>query len=222
MPLIGTLRDVSLPSLVQLQCIERQRAQISLVWGTCEGRLVFADGELIFASVENLRGEEAVHELLTWEDAEFRVDYEPTSTERNVNTPWVALILDGVRRLDEARAERDERLESRLRSLRGTHGLRGGVLVSGAGRVRASAAEGQATAEAALVAFVAGRLEGIGAALACGPLAEALLSGPAEKLWITKKDGSYLGCWLDTRASLPSVTGLLQPYLSPDRGAETV
>ena len=217
MPLIGTLRDLSLASLVQLQCSERQHAQVSLASVHGEGRLVFAGGELIFASVGALKGEDAVQELLTWDDAEFHVDHEAVMVERNVTTPWPALLLQGTQRVDEARAERDGQMEPRLRSAQGKHGLRAAILVSSEGRVRAAAAEGQVATEAARVAFLAGRLEAIGAMLNCGGFREALFSTRAEKLWIAKKDGSYLACWLEGRASLKTVTALLQPFPPNDR-----
>ena len=41
------------------------------------GTLIFAGGELVFADAGGLTGEEALHELLTWEGGNFRVDYEP-------------------------------------------------------------------------------------------------------------------------------------------------
>ena len=217
MPLIGTLRDLSLVSLVQLQCSERQHAQVSLVGILGEGRLVFAGGELIFASVGALSGEEAVQELLTWDDGEFHVDHEAVTAERNVTTPWPALLLQGTQRVDEARAERDGQTESLLRSTQGTHGLRAAILVNSGGRIRAAAAEGQFAAEAPRVAFLAGRLEAIGAMLNCGAFREALFSTRAEKVWIAKKDGSYLACWLEGRASLKTVAALLQPFSPNDR-----
>jgi hypothetical protein len=217
MPLIGTLRDLSLASLVQLQCGERQHAQVSLMGIHGEGRLIFAGGDLIFASVGALKGEEAVQELLTWGDAEFHVDHEAVTAERNVTTPWPALLLRGTQRVDEARAERDGQMESLLRSAQGTHGLRAAVLVSSEGRVRAAAAEGQVAGEAPRVAFLAGRLEAIGAVLNCGAFREALFSARAEKVWIAKKDGSYLACWLEGRASLKTVAALLQPFSPNDR-----
>jgi hypothetical protein len=219
MPLSGTLRDLSLASLVQLQCSERQHAQVSLVGALGEGRLIFAAGELIFASVGALKGEEAVQELLTWDDAEFHVDHEAVTAERNVSTPWPALLLQGTQRVDEARAERDGQMETLLRSAQGTHGLRAAILVNSEGRIRASGSEGQAAAEAPRVAFLAGRLEAIGAMLNCGAFREALFSTRAEKLWITKKDGSYLACWLEGRASLGTVASLLRPFSPSDRAA---
>lgn len=214
MPLTGTLRDLSLAALVQLQCGERQRARVTLLAGSLEGQLVFAEGELVFAQVGVLAGEEAVHELLTWDDAEFRVEHDAGPLERNVQAPWPALLLDGARRMDEARAQRDARAESLLHGLRGRHGLRTAVLLSPEGRVRASAAEGPVVAEAARLAFLVGRLEAAGAALNCGALVEAQLAAPAEKLWIGRRDGSYLACWLDGRASTSGIVAHLRPLLA--------
>lgn len=217
MSLIGTLKDLSLFNLVQLHCCERQQAQVSLAHGGCDGRLVFADGELVFAAVGGLVGGEAVHELLTWEDGDFRVDYEPAPVVRNVRTPWSELLLEGVRRLDEARAARDARLEATLRSMKGTHGLRATVATNTTGQVRAAATAGPAMAEAALVAFLAGRLETIGGLLHGGACREVSVSGPDETIWIARRDGAYLACWLDGRAALHPVKRLLQPLLSWER-----
>ena len=217
MSLIGTLKDLSLFNLVQLHCCERQQAQVSLMRGDCEGRLIFAGGELVFADVGGLTGDEAVHELLTWEDGDFRVNYDPAPVARNVQTPWSVLLLEGVRRLDEARAERDARLEATLRSMKGTHGLRATVLTNTTGQVRAAATAAPATAEAALVAFLAGRLEIIEGLLHCGACREVSVSGPSETIWIARRDGAYLACWLDGRAALQPVKRLLQPLLSWER-----
>jgi predicted regulator of Ras-like GTPase activity (Roadblock/LC7/MglB family) len=217
MSLIGTLKDLSLFNLVQLHCCERQQAQVSLVRADCEGRLIFAGGELVFAAVGGLAGEEAVHELLTWEDGDFRVDYEPAPVARNVQTPWSVLLLEGVRRLDEARAERDARLEATLRSMKGTDGLRGTVVTNTTGQVRAAATAGPAVAEAAMVAFLAGRLETIGGLLRGGACREVSVSGPHETIWIARRDGAYLACWLDGRAALHPVKRLLRPLLSWER-----
>lgn len=217
MSLIGTLKDLSLFNLVQLHCCERQQAQVALRHGDREGTLIFTGGELVFADAGGLTGEEAVHELLTWEEGDFRVDYEPAPVVRNVQIPWSVLLLEGVRRLDEARAERDARLEATLRSMKGTDGLRATVVTNKTGQVRAAATAAPATAEAAFVAFLAGRLEAIGGLLNGGACREVSVSGTNECLWIARRDGDYLACWLDGRASLHAVKRLLQPLLSWER-----
>lgn len=217
MPLVGTLRDLSLFNLVQLHCSERQRARVTLAHASLEGTLVFADGELVFAAMGPVTGEEAVHAMLAWEDGDFRVDDDPERTERNVTTPWSVLLLEGMRRLDEARAEHDTRLEASLRSMQGTHGLCATIVASLTGQPRAAATTAPASAEAALIAFLAGRLEAAGASLHSGVPREIVLSGPTEALWIARKDNAHVACWLEGRGSLNAVKGLVEPLLSVGR-----
>lgn len=217
MPLTGTLKDLNLFSLVQLQCSEKQHAQVFLKRGKSQGRLAFAEGELVFASVGALTGEEAVRELLTWDDAEFRVDHAAVSVPRNVHTPWLAVLLDGMRTLDETRAGRNGGLQVALQGVRGSHGLNAMVVVDQTGHLRAAATEGPHDAEAALAAFLAGRLEVIGGRLNCGAITEALFAGPAEKVWIMKENGSYLVCWLEGGATVSPIKALLQPLLTHEK-----
>ncbi len=213
MSLIGMLRDLTLFNLVKLQCVSRRHAQVSLLRSGREGRLVFVEGELIFASLGDLTGEEAVHELLRWDDGEFRVDHDPVSVPRNVHAPWLALFSDGIRRVDEARAERNAHLQACLQGVMGTQGLRAAVIVSHSGESWAAAPDGPAVAEGALAAFLAGRVEAIGRILDCGRPSEVLFLGPAETVWIVKRDGSTLACWLEGRAALSPLKALLQPLL---------
>jgi predicted regulator of Ras-like GTPase activity (Roadblock/LC7/MglB family) len=209
MPLIGTLKDLSLFNLIQLQCNERQRVRVSLTHGQQAGTLICADGELICASAGHLTGEDAVHELLKWENAEFRVDCHPAPVDRNIGVPWTALLLDGVRKVDEARAKHDDRLEASLRSMQGTHGLRAAVMVGSDGQLRAAATETAPAAEAALVTFLAGRMEAVGTSLNGGPFREVLFSGPSEAVWLARQNDAYLTCWLEGRASLTPLKALL-------------
>ena len=217
MPLTGTLKDLNLFSLVQLQCSEKQQTQVFLKRGKSQGRLAFAEGDLVFASVGSLTGEEAVRELLTWDDGEFRVEAAAVSVPRNVHTPWLAVILDGMRTLDETRAGRNGGLQAALQSVRGNHGLKAAVVVDQTGHIRAAATEGPHDAEAALAAFLAGRLEAIGGRLNSGAITEALFAGPAEKAWIMKEHESYLACWLEGGATVAPIKALLQPLLTPEK-----
>jgi len=210
MPLVGTLRDLSLPNLVQLQCSEQNEAQVYLTHQGHEGKLVFSNGELVYASVDDKLGEAAVYELLTWEDAQFQVKTDPTSVERNVETSWGSLLLEGLRLADEQRAERDSVLEASLRSLKGKQGLRAALVASGSGQLRADAKEQRSQEDAALVAFMAGRAEAISSILNMGALTEVLAINPNEKVMIRKLDFNFLGCWLDNRAPLDAVRTLIQ------------
>ncbi len=209
MPLTGTLRDLSLATLVQVQCSEQAHAQVTLTQGKRKGVLVFADGELIAATVDDKSGEEAVYELLTWEEGEFRVDMEHVNVPRNVTTPWSTLLLEGLRLADEARAERDHTLEQKLREMRGKAGLRGALVVNSSGLLRAEAKDQNATQDAALIAFVAEHAETIGATLGLGTFVQMIAVQPNEKIVIEKIDSHYLGCWFESRTSPEQIKTML-------------
>jgi len=210
MPLTGTLRDLSLPNLVQVQCSEQNHAQVHFTRGAHQGTLVFAAGELTYASADDQAGESAVYELLTWEDGDFRVDDEVRAVERNVTMPWSALLIEGLRRADEVRAERDSTLEANLRSLKGTQGVRAAVVVRSDGAVRADARGETVTEERAVILKAVANVERISALLGLGAPRQITLLNPTEKIWLQKLDDGYLACWLDGRASVDAVKATLQ------------
>ncbi len=209
MPLTGTLKDLSLASLVQVQCSEQAHAQLTLTRNGHTGTLVFANGELVAASADDKLGEQAVYELLTWDDGNFRVDHDSTSVTRNVQLPWSAILLEGLRLADEARAARDQQLEQDLRQLRGKPGLRSALIVDPAGNLRADAKEQNAPQDAALVAFIANHAETIGEMLELGVWLGLAASHPSEKIVVEKMPGNYLGLWLEPRATPEQIKILL-------------
>lgn len=209
MPLTGTLQDLSLANLVQLQCNEQQHAQVTLTRGKRKGTLTFANGDLIAARVDDQTGEDAVYELLTWEDGNFNVSNENVPTERNVTTPWSALLLEGLRRADEVRVERDTALEKRLRELVGKQNLRDALVTNRSGMLCADAKAQNSLQDAALVAFVAERGETLGAILELGAFAGLTATTPNEKIIVEKMGSNYLGCWLEPRATPDQIKSLL-------------
>jgi predicted regulator of Ras-like GTPase activity (Roadblock/LC7/MglB family) len=211
MPLTGTLHDLSLANLVQVQCSEQHQAQVTLTRGPYKGTLVFADGELIFARANDQVGENAVYELLTWEEASFRVENEAIPSERNVTTPWSALLIEGLHRADESRAERDTKLETHLRDLQGKQGIRAALVVRPDGGVRADARGEVVTEEPVAILQAVANVERISALLGLGAPRQIVLINSTEKIWLQKLDNDFLACWLDGRASIEPLKAMLQP-----------
>ncbi len=214
MPLTGTLRDLSLANLVQVQCSEQHQAQVTLTRGSHKGTLIFADGELICARADDLAGESAVYELLTWEEADFRVETEVASVERNVTTPWSALLIDGLHRADESRAERDGALETHLRNLKGKQGVRAALVVRPNGAVRADARGQVVTEEPATILQTIANMERISALLGLGAPRHIVLISPTEKILIQKLKDDFLACWLDGNTSVEALKPAIQAFHS--------
>ena len=210
MPLTGTLHDLSLANLVQVQCSEQHQAQVTLTRGLHKGTPVFADGELVFARADDWAGESAVYELLMWEETAFRMDKEAVTLERNVTVPWNALLMEGLRRADEARAERDSALETLLRDLKGKQGVRAALVVRPNGVVRADAGGEIVTQEPAAILQIVANVDRINALLGVDESFHVVLINSTGQIWLQKLHDDFLICWLDACTSIETLKPTLQ------------
>lgn len=104
MALQGTLGDLGIPELIQLHCQSGSVARLMVRGPQGEqSDLYFAGGEIVHASCGALEGPEAVYALLTWEEGSFEVEQNAAAPVRTVRIPWSALLMEGLRRLDERR-----------------------------------------------------------------------------------------------------------------------
>jgi len=107
MAMQGDLRDFSLPALVQLVMHEGGAARITLRRSGETARLFLADNQLQHATLQSgagdtRSGEEVVYEILAWQDGQFVVDTGVPPPTQSVRQGWDYLLMEGLRRLDEA------------------------------------------------------------------------------------------------------------------------
>ncbi|HHS96281.1 MAG TPA: DUF4388 domain-containing protein [Chloroflexi bacterium] len=107
----GRLSEMSLPTLIQTLCNEGTQARLELRRGDQKGAIYFDKGGVVHAEVGRIQGEEAVYELLTWEDGEFELQVGVAPPRQSITVNWSGLLLEGMRRLDERR-ERENVSES--------------------------------------------------------------------------------------------------------------
>jgi hypothetical protein len=153
MPLEGSLKELSLTSIIQLNCNEMNTATVSLLREGKEGIICFAEGAIVHAVVEDVVGEEAVYELLSWPDGSFVVQQGQEAPEKTISSNWNSLLLEGVRRLDEQESQTWDSVEVELaaepsdngddmtrlaRELKMISGVEGTVIISHDGVVFAS------------------------------------------------------------------------------------
>ncbi|MEJ5311868.1 MAG: DUF4388 domain-containing protein [Anaerolineae bacterium] len=143
MALRGSLADLSVADLIQLHCQSGTRALLTAQRGAEEVKVYFEAGEVVHAVSGAMEGEEVVYALLTWEDGTFEVEQGREAPTRTITLPWSALIMEGMRRLDEqqhsitdkkeqgamAGETRRDRLAKILRNLIDTSGDISGVAV---------------------------------------------------------------------------------------------
>ena len=123
MALIGNLKDIKLPSLIQLNCMERNNAKLTIERSGKFGFIYFESGQVTHAEYEPYIGEEAVFKLLSLPEAKFKVESDVKPPVRTIQTNWSNLLLDGLTKLDHSQDEAENqyyRLFERLLTIKGT------------------------------------------------------------------------------------------------------
>jgi DNA-binding response OmpR family regulator len=99
----GSLSEMSVVDLLQTIDVSRKSGVLTLVAADGqEGMISFDSGAVISAKVEDLVGEEAVYRQLLWREGKFDLEFRRVSmSERTVHRTTQALLMEGMRRLDE-------------------------------------------------------------------------------------------------------------------------
>jgi response regulator of citrate/malate metabolism len=113
----GNLAELSTVDVIQMLCIGRKSVALRLSEGARSGVIHIEKGEPVHAIWDDLLGEEAFFRILTVKNGLFHTTPLPPDVERSIHGDWQYLLIEGMRRLDEA-AERGELPEGDRPSLR--------------------------------------------------------------------------------------------------------
>jgi response regulator RpfG family c-di-GMP phosphodiesterase len=97
----GSLREMGLPDMVQVLFHGRKSGKLQIRGDGNSGEIHFIEGTVMNALWANLKGEDAFYAMLKLTDGEFELDPTFKTTERVINQSAEALLLEGMRRLDE-------------------------------------------------------------------------------------------------------------------------
>ncbi|MFK7985661.1 MAG: HD domain-containing phosphohydrolase [Sandaracinaceae bacterium] len=98
----GSLREMSLPDVVQILANGRRGGRLQITCGGNRGEIHFANGQIHDAKMGDLNGENAFYAMLRLEDGSFSLDPSfTTEGDRVIQMSPEGLLLEGMRRLDE-------------------------------------------------------------------------------------------------------------------------
>lgn len=97
----GALSDLGLVDLLQTIDLGRKSGVLTMSNGPMNGAIYFADGRVIDAEVGTAKGEAAVYRALLWSEGSFEMDFRPVRREDRVQTGTQAILMEGMRRVDE-------------------------------------------------------------------------------------------------------------------------
>ncbi|MBN2194052.1 MAG: DUF4388 domain-containing protein [Polyangiaceae bacterium] len=104
----GELQQVSVLDLLQLLSMNRRTGVLAITTGAGAGEVRLDDGEVVDACFRRLEAEKALFRLLAERDGTFAFTSTPGGTPGRIQMPTRALLLDGLRQLDEIQLWRDK------------------------------------------------------------------------------------------------------------------
>jgi CheY-like chemotaxis protein len=112
----GNLSDLSCVDVIQMLCIARKSTALRLAEGRSAGVIHIEGGQPVHAVWDDLVGQDAFFRMLGVTMGVFSTAPLPTDVTRTLRGDWQYLVIEGLRRLDEA--GRDALPESDRPSLR--------------------------------------------------------------------------------------------------------
>jgi len=97
----GYIRGITLPTFLQLVEMEKKTCTLRISSGEHSGHLYFRKGELLEAETEELTGEEAAYEIVSWDDAGIEIDPVCRKKTKTIDASLHHVILEGFRIKDE-------------------------------------------------------------------------------------------------------------------------
>lgn len=107
--ILGRLEMIPPAELIQAMNVSNQTGLLTSLSGDRSFALYFENGQPIDASLGDLSGEEAVYQFMTWNEGSFRFEPGPQKRDRTVKVDAMGLLLEGLRRRDEAHGAAEKR-----------------------------------------------------------------------------------------------------------------
>jgi CheY-like chemotaxis protein len=98
----GKLFDLQLTDIIQMNCLGRVTTSLVITKDNHRGIIYFNDGEIVHAECDNIEGEEAFYAILGWQEGKFVSNIGAFPPRETISSPWEHLLMEGVKRKDEA------------------------------------------------------------------------------------------------------------------------
>jgi len=210
MPLQGNLKEMSLANLIQVNCQEVRTARLTLAHQGQSAVVFISDGQVVHAESDTGQGEEVFYRALAWHDGTFALDADVPSPARTIQTPWPALLLEGMKRATEYQAQTKNAASSSeskpdaklLQQLRKLEGVSGAVLASSDGVVlNSDLSDSDGESEAAVAVFIGGAARQMSESLPLGKFQHGVVFWKNRRVLVLQTPDRYCGLLLSEHGS---------------------
>lgn len=133
MALVGNLRDLKLANLIQLNCMEKNTAKLTIEHAGKYGIIYFHGGQIVHAEYDPDIGDNAVYRLLTLEEGNFKVEGGVRSPALTVESSWSNILLEGLHQIDHRKSAEDGINQHLLEMLMNIKGVERAAVISANG-----------------------------------------------------------------------------------------
>ncbi len=212
MALVGNLKDLKLPSLIQLNCMERNTAKLTIEHAGKYGFVYFEGGQVVHAEFEPEIGEEAIYKLLTLYSGNFKVESGIRAPAQTIRKHWNNLLLDALHQLDIGDDNQEHKFDHLFERLFTVRGVQNITIFNREGERIASSRQDESS-DLKLFAFVRLQNEKIGDAIGA-PIPEFTSVAAASKKYIfTQYNQLDVAIEMDHKIKLDVVLPLLKQAL---------
>ncbi len=101
--MIGQIADISIVELCQMINSNQKTGVLKLEHDEIRATLMFHEGELVYAEIQNLLGKEAFFKILALRHGRFKFSQGLSAAQKRYNVVggFMALIMEGMKRLDD-------------------------------------------------------------------------------------------------------------------------
>jgi hypothetical protein len=227
----GNLRDLALTSIVSINCSEHNQARLVIRRQGRVGTIYFEGGGIVHASLDDQEGEQAIYELLSWEDGSFSLRQGVPPPKRTVEVGWTGLLLEGMRRIDdgvgdwELAEEYDTAIEepdtNRMAdALKAVEGVEGVIVCARGGGLLGEASCPDPARKAAVTALLGQRSRSLAFVLHAGQPKWVCHAGVGGRVLVLPHGEDYVGVWISRRSSPESVATEVRRALRSYRQVE--
>lgn len=97
----GNLQDMAVADLIQQYCQDQKTARLTIEHDGQQALLYIHSGNVVHAEYRETKGEQAVYEMLMWEQGDFTMESGVEAPETTITRSWSGLLMEGMRYQDE-------------------------------------------------------------------------------------------------------------------------
>jgi predicted regulator of Ras-like GTPase activity (Roadblock/LC7/MglB family) len=211
MPLQGSLKEMSLANLIQVNCQEMRSARLTLTSKNQKGEVFLSDGQVVHAALGSRAGEQAVFEMLAWDEGTFMLELDVPAPEKSISVDWHELLLKGMMQVPERQGADPLTTgtidQDTLTKLVAIEGVRGAVISASDGVVlAASVPDSEGDTEAAVAVFVGAAANQLGRELQLDAFDHGVVSMENKRILVLQQPDRYVGLVLGGNVSAAVVT----------------